>query len=74
MIKMIKTIIGACLYVLIIACLLCILTYLVQDLVLYYTSPTEGTLPILLRISNYILSFPIIGTVIGSVINLLQQL
>jgi hypothetical protein len=74
MIKMIKTILGACFYVLIIASFLCILTYLVQDLVLYYTSPVEGTLPILIRISNSILSFPIIGTLIGSVINLLQQL
>ena len=74
MIKMIKTIIGACLYILVIACLLCILTYLVQDLVLYYTTPIEGTLPILLRVSNYILSIPICGNIIGSVINLLQMI
>ncbi len=74
MIKMIKTILVACLYILLIASALSILTYLVQDLVIFYTAPVEGNLPILIRISNYLLSFPVIGTFIGSIINILQQL
>jgi hypothetical protein len=74
MIKMIRTILGACFYILIIASALCILTYLVQDLVIFYTAPVEGNLPILIRISNYLLSFPVIGTFTGSLLNLFQQI
>ena len=72
--KMIKTIIGACFYILLITSALCILTYLIQDLVLYYTAPIEVPLPILLKISNYILCIPILGNFIGSLLNVLQQI
>lgn len=74
MIKMIKTILGACFYILLITSSLCILTYLIQDLIIYYTAPVKGDLPILIRISNYIITFPLVGNVIGSLLNLLQQI
>jgi len=72
MIKMIKTIIGACFYIMIIASTICIFTYLIQDLTVYYTSPVSDKLPLLIRFSNYIISTPIVGNIISYLINLLQ--
>lgn len=71
MIKMIKTIISALIYILIIAVIFVFCAWLVQDLVAYQISPEGKDIPLLIQIVRFILNIPILGGLIETTLSLL---
>jgi len=72
MLKMIKTIISALIYILIIAVIFVFCAWLIQDLVTYQMSPEGKDIPLLIQIVRFILNVPILGGLIETTLSLLM--
>lgn len=62
---MLKTIIKSIIYIAIIAFLIVFTVYLIQDLVIYYVDPNSST-PLIIKVVNWIMSIPILGSLISA--------
>lgn len=70
MIKMIKTIVNAIIYITIIAFLFCLFTLLVQEMIAYQLG-TSSEIPLAIQGVRIILSIPVLGDLIQFITSLL---
>lgn len=71
MIKMFRTIVKAIFYIIIFAIMLCVIVYLVRDLVAFYVTPGSET-PLVLKVVQGILQVPILGSIVKSILLILK--